>query len=234
MESTVEKLKDFVKDNQTNILIAGAVAGTAALGYYGVKKALHQKEKSNDLRDVYDEHFTTQNLPLFAAEAALRERVLSNVAYDLVVSLSSGERFSGRVRVSFMVSEAATQEDRSKLFIDFHGELVSELRINDTLVPWSSINFNNHRIFLGSDLILPNQINHVVIKFTNTFVNNSAGLHRYIDPKDNEAYVFSHLEPFFCHRWFPCFDQPSLRAPFRLSVISPDTHWQVISNGKKT
>lgn len=55
-----------------------------------------------------------------------------------------------------------------------------------------------------------------------------------MDPKDNEVYIYSHLEPFFCHRWFPCFDQPSLRAPLRLSIISPDTHWQVISNGKKT
>ncbi len=45
MESTVDKLKQLVKDNQTPLMIAGAVAGTAALGYYGVKKAFATHHK---------------------------------------------------------------------------------------------------------------------------------------------------------------------------------------------
>ena len=48
--------------------------------------------------------------------------------------------------------------------------------------------------------------NTVTIKFENSYVNNSAGLHRFVDPKDKEVYIYSHLEPFNCHRWFPCFD----------------------------
>jgi aminopeptidase N len=63
-------------------------------------------------------------------------------------------------------------------------------------------------------------------------VNNSAGLHKYVDPKDNEVYLFTHLEPFNCHRWFPCFDQPNIRASLRLTVISPDSKWKLVANGK--
>jgi aminopeptidase N len=39
------------------------------------------------------------------------------------------------------------------------------------------------------------------------------------------------LEPFFCNRWFPCFDQPSLRAPLKLSVTVPVEKWVVFGNG---
>jgi hypothetical protein len=44
------------------------------------------------------------------------------------------------------------------------------------------------------------------------------------------VYIYSHLEPFFCHRFFPCFDQPSVKAPLKLSVISPKQEWKVIGN----
>ena len=65
-------------------------------------------------------------------------------------------------------------------------------------------------------------------------MNNSAGLHFYKDPKDQTVYIYSHLEPFFCHRFFPCFDQPSVRAPLKLSVVVPSESWSVIANGVET
>jgi aminopeptidase N len=62
-------------------------------------------------------------------------------------------------------------------------------------------------------------------------VTNSAGLHYFTDAKDGKTYIFSHLEPFFCHNFFPCFDQPSLRARFELSLLVPCAYWKIISNG---
>ena len=67
----------------------------------------------------------------------------------------------------------------------------------------------------------------------NTYVTNSAGLHRFLDPEDNRIYFYTHLEPFFAHRWFPCFDQPSIRAAISLSVVVPDASWKVYANGSK-
>jgi len=45
--------------------------------------------------------------------------------------------------------------------------------------------------------------------------------------------LYTHLEPYFCNRWFPCFDQPSIRAPLALSVAVPDKDWKVFANGNK-
>ena len=101
------------------------------------------------------------------------------------------------------------------MFLDFHGESIQELKVNEHLVPLSSINFNKHRIYFPSDFLLVGATNYVSVKFTNSYVDNSAGLQKYLDPKDNEIYIYSHLEPYFCNRWFPCFDQPSLRASLK-------------------
>jgi aminopeptidase N len=70
------------------------------------------------------------------------------------------------------------------------------------------------------------------MKFTNSYVNNSSGFHRFEDPVDQEVYMYSHLEPFYCHRWFPCFDQPDLRAKLKLQVLTPESKWKVIANEK--
>jgi len=70
----------------------------------------------------------------------------------------------------------------------------------------------------------------VGLDFENTYVNNSAGLHQFVDPADKRVYIYTHLEPVFCHRWFPCFDQPSFRAPLNLKVLSPAQDWHVIAN----
>lgn len=61
-------------------------------------------------------------------------------------------------------------------------------------------------------------------------MNNSTGFHRFEDQYDGEVYLYTHLEPFNCNRWFPCFDQPSIRAPLTLKVVTPDHKWQMISN----
>ena len=74
--------------------------------------------------------------------------------------------------------------------------------------------------------------NEVTLDFKNTFVDNSAGLHHFKDPVDGKIYIYSHCEPFFCHRWFPCFDQPSVRAEVTMEVMAPDESWQIISNAE--
>ncbi len=107
------------------------------------------------------------------------------------------------------------------------------MAINGTKIPLNKVNFHNHRLYIGHELLEPNIVNTVEIKFTNSYVNNSAGFHRSVDAKDGNVYIYSHLEPYNCHRWFPCFDQPSIRAPLKLSVITPEDDWQVIGNGKK-
>lgn len=65
--------------------------------------------------------------------------------------------------------------------------------------------------------------------FKNAYSKNSNGLFSFVDPEDNEHYIYSCFEPFYANHMFPCFDQPDLKAPLQLSTITPEK-WVVISN----
>jgi aminopeptidase N len=92
--------------------------------------------------------------------------------------------------------------------------------------------FNEHKIYIPKYNLKSGGWNKVSLHFQNTYVTNSSGFHRYVDPVDGEVYVYTHLEPFNCNRWFPCFDQPSIRAPMLMRVILADSKWVAISNEK--
>ncbi|MGI8697772.1 MAG: aminopeptidase N [Mycobacteriales bacterium] len=55
------------------------------------------------------------------------------------------------------------------------------------------------------------------------------GLHRFVDPADDEVYLYSQAFLYDAHRIFACFDQPDLKAVFELSVTAPP-EWLVVSN----
>ena len=59
------------------------------------------------------------------------------------------------------------------------------------------------------------------------------GLHRFVDPVDGSVYLYSQFETFDAHRMYACFDQPDLKAVFRLVVDAP-SDWTCISNGAST
>ena len=62
------------------------------------------------------------------------------------------------------------------------------------------------------------------------YTTTGEGLHRMVDPADNEVYLYTQFETADAKRVFACFDQPDLKATFTVSVIAPQ-HWEVISNG---
>jgi aminopeptidase N len=62
------------------------------------------------------------------------------------------------------------------------------------------------------------------------YSNTGEGLHRFVDPVDDEVYLYSQFETADAKRMFACFDQPDLKATFEVTVTAP-THWKVIANG---
>jgi aminopeptidase N len=75
--------------------------------------------------------------------------------------------------------------------------------------------------------------NVVVVDADCRYSNTGEGLHRFVDPVDNETYLYSQFETADAKRVFACFDQPDLKATFDLRVVAPE-HWKVISNGATT
>ncbi|WP_118915479.1 aminopeptidase N [Mycobacterium shigaense] len=72
--------------------------------------------------------------------------------------------------------------------------------------------------------------NVLVVDADCRYSNTGEGLHRFLDPVDDEVYLYSQFETADAKRMFACFDQPDLKATFDLRVIAP-AHWKVISNG---
>ena len=56
--------------------------------------------------------------------------------------------------------------------------------------------------------------NVVVVDADCRYSNTGEGLHRFVDPVDNETYLYSQFETADAKRMFACFDQPDLKATF--------------------
>ena len=79
--------------------------------------------------------------------------------------------------------------------------------------------------------LTPGREHTVTITAQCVYGHTGEGLHRYHDPEDGETYLYTHFEPTDARRVFACFDQPDLKAPFRISVSAP-AGWLVRSNAE--
>ncbi len=140
--------------------------------------------------------------------------------YDVHLDLTRGDRtFATRTTVTFTSTSPG-----SSTFIDFIGPSVERIDLNGT-------SLDPARHFDGSRIALPAVAadNTLVVEATAEYTNSGQGLHRFVDPVDGEAYLYSQFEVADCHRMFTVFDQPDLKATYALTVTAPD-HWQVVSN----
>lgn len=151
-------------------------------------------------------------------EAQLRSTVVSNVKYDLRLTLSKGENYAGHLLVSFNASDAC-----HCLWLDFKGTKVDTLLVNNNQI---EIVHKNSKVQLGS---INKGENTAEVVFHNKYSRDGLGLHYFKDPEDGLIYLYTQFEPFSANRMFPCFDQPDLKATFDLTVKAPSS-WKVISN----
>ena len=61
------------------------------------------------------------------------------------------------------------------------------------------------------------------------YMHTGEGLHRFVDPVDDEVYLYTQFEVPDSRRMFAVFEQPDLKAAFRFTVTAP-AHWEVVSN----
>ena len=71
--------------------------------------------------------------------------------------------------------------------------------------------------------------NELVVTADCRYMNTGEGVHRFVDPLDGGVYLYSQFETADAKRMFTCFDQPDLKARYRLAVAAPPD-WKVISN----
>jgi len=116
------------------------------------------------------------------------------------------------------------------LHLDFAGDRIYYIIVNDCDISNGYI-FEHHKLPLPVKKLKPTG-NIVKIAYTNKYCRNGNGLHSYVDPKDNEQYLYSQFECPYCHMFMPCFDQPSLKAVLTLIVLAP-AKWTVIANQRE-
>ena len=152
-------------------------------------------------------------------EARRRASFLSTDSYDIRLDLTTDERtFRTETTIRFSASAAEAT------FLDLLAEEVQEIELNGELLEDPASRFDGARVRLPS---LIEGENEVRVLATGRYMNTGEGLHRFVDPVDEEVYLYTQFEVSDARRMFACFEQPDLKATFALTVTAP-AHWRVI------
>ncbi len=153
-------------------------------------------------------------------EAQDRARILSVHDYEIELDLTKGDAvFGSKTTVTF-----DSREVGASTFIDAITNKVHSITLNG-----KSLDVASHSD--GVRIALPNlqTSNTLVIDADANYMNTGEGLHRFVDPVDNEVYLYTQFEVPDSRRMFAVFEQPDLKARFTFKVTAP-SRWKVVSN----
>lgn len=152
-------------------------------------------------------------------EAEERAALVDVHDYDVVLDVTTGpDVFRSTTTVRFAATEGAST------FIDAITAEVHSITLNgETLDP--------AEVSDGVRIQLPNLAaeNELTVVADGRYMHTGEGLHRFVDPVDGEAYLYTQFEVPDSRRMFAVFEQPDLKASFRFTVTTP-AHWEVVSN----
>ncbi|MFE2534200.1 aminopeptidase N [Streptomyces sp. NPDC059371] len=156
-------------------------------------------------------------------EAQQRAKLLTVDSYEVELDLSGAQEGGTYRSVTTVRFDSA--ETGAESFIDLVAPAVHEVTLNgDPLDP--------AEVFEDSRIALPGLLegrNVVRVVADCAYTNTGEGLHRFVDPVDQQAYLYTQFEVPDARRVFASFEQPDLKATFQFTVKAP-TGWTVISN----
>ncbi|PUA79729.1 aminopeptidase N [Nocardioides currus] len=150
-------------------------------------------------------------------EAAERAALLSVTSYDIDVDLTAlveGPAFRAVSTIRFTATAGAST------FVDCCAEVESATLNGAPLPP-----VQEGRLALA-DLAGDNEL---VVATVQNDTTHGRGVHRAVDPGDDNVYLWTSFEPDEARYAWACFDQPDLKAPHAFTVTAPAT-WTVVSN----
>jgi aminopeptidase N len=156
---------------------------------------------------------------LTRSEAAERKGIVDVASYDVTLDLTTGpETFRSTTVVRFTATPGAST------FIDAITRTVHAVTLNGTALDPADVS-DGVRIRLD-DLAADNEL---VVDADAIYTNTGEGLHRFVDPVDQEVYLYSQFEVPDSRRMYAVFEQPDLKAEFTFHVTAP-AQWAVVSN----
>ena len=158
---------------------------------------------------------------LSKVEALTRSRLITVKGYDIEIDLrdvGQSPTFRTRATITFLA------EPGESSFIDAIAQTVHRVSLNGKDLDPGDV-YADSRIALAA-LKADNTL-HIEADFA--YTNSGEGLHRFVDPVDDEIYLYTQFEVPDSRRVFPVFEQPDLKATFRFTIHAP-AHWEVVSN----
>ena len=155
-------------------------------------------------------------------EAQKRARLLTVDSYEIELDLSGapqGGTFRSATTVRFEAAESCST------FIDLVAPTVHEVVLNGTALDPARC-FADSRIALERVAAGHNELRVVA---DCAYTNTGEGLHRFVDPVDDQVYLYTQFEVPDARRVFASFEQPDLKARFQFTVAAPEG-WTVVSN----
>ena len=153
-------------------------------------------------------------------EAQERKKQIENLRYEIFLDLTTSDKtFSSKTRVLFKSSMPG-----SSTFIDAITHSVQRIVLNGKELDPAAAS-DGVRIQL-EDLEVENEL---LVEATANYMNTGEGLHRFVDPVDDEVYLYTQFEVPDSRRVFAVFEQPDLKATFQFNVTAP-SHWKLVSN----
>ncbi len=156
--------------------------------------------------------------------AQWRAKQYRDVRYSLTVLLTPGAAaLQGTARVEVNLPERVPE-----LVLDWRpssASRVSRLRVNGK--PARAKPDREH-------LIIPAKLlragkNRLTFSFESPIAASGSAVTRYLDREDRAEYVYTLFVPSDASSVFPCFDQPDLKARFKLELLLPRA-WTAVSN----
>ena len=156
---------------------------------------------------------------LTRAEARERAALIAVESYEVSLDLTRGEKvFASTTAVRF------TATPGSSTFIDAVTHTVHSVTLNGRELDPAEVS-DGVRIQLRN----LEAVNDLLVVAEAPYMNTGEGLHRFVDPVDNEVYLYTQFEVPDSRRVFAVFEQPDLKASFTFTVTAP-SHWDLVSN----
>jgi aminopeptidase N len=161
--------------------------------------------------------------------ARFRAQQLKDIRYQLSYKITpKAASIEGHEELRFVQNS----DDRGILpeWLDFRDGAIGKLTINGQSAPTT---IQNGHVELPGKLLKLGE-NVVEIDFTANVAPAGKAITRFEDKDDGSEYIYTLFVPMDADMAFPCFDQPDLKAKFRLAVTialnSTAQDWTVLSN----
>ncbi|MEU9994880.1 aminopeptidase N [Streptomyces sp. NPDC050848] len=152
-------------------------------------------------------------------EAQTRAQLLDIEHYTVDLDLTTGdETFESTTAIRF------TARTAGDTFVELKPVTLHSATLDGT--PLDPATLAENRLPLS----LTQGEHELRVSTTMRYSRTGEGMHRFTDPTDGEAYVYTQAFMEDIQRVFAAFDQPDLKAVFDVSVTAPEG-WTVLANG---